>query len=340
MGTRDEQTILLALDAATGAELWATPISKVFRNRWGDGPRGTPTVAGNQVYALTGEGDLVCCERDTGKVVWSRNLTELGGKVPQWGYAESVLVDGDRVICTPGGPDGALAALDRHSGELVWQAVEMDDAAHYSSPIKVELDGETQYVQLTKSNVFGVRAATGKLLWQSDWDGRIAVIPTPIYRDGHVYVTSGYGVGCKLVSMAADEATDVYANKEMKNHHGGVLLVGDHLYGYSDGTGWVCQDFMTGELVWNDKNSLGKGALTCADGMLYCIDEDEGQVVLIEASTDGFKEHGRFTLSPQTKHRKPAGKIWTHPVVCNKRLYLHDQELIYCFDIAAAAASP
>ncbi len=340
MGTRDEQTILLALDATTGAELWASPISKVFENRWGDGPRGTPTVAGNQVFALTGEGDLVCCELSSGKVVWSRNLKELGGKIPQWGYAESVLVDGDRVICTPGGPDGALAALSRDTGALIWQSVEIDDPAHYSSPIKVQIDGETQYVQLTKSNLFGVRAATGELLWRSDWNGRIAVIPTPIYSDGHVYATSGYGVGCKLVSLADGEATDVYANKKMENHHGGVVLVGNHVYGYSDGPGWACQDFMTGELAWNDKNSLGKGAVTCADGMLYCIDENEGEVVLIEASTAGFREHGRFTLAPQTKIRKPAGKIWTHPVISNKRLYLRDQNLIYCFDIAASEAAP
>ena len=121
----------------------------------------------------------------------------------------------------------------------------------------------------------------------------------------------------------------------MKNHHGGVILLGDHLYGYSDGHGWICQDFASGEIVWNEKSALGKGAVTCVGGMLYCVEERDGTVVLAKASTEGWEEHGRFTLDPQTKLRSPMGKIWTHPVVVGGRLYLRDQELIYCYDVAA-----
>jgi len=183
-------------------------------------------------------------------------------------------------------------------------------------------------------HVVGIAAKDGKQLWSSDWPGKTAVIPTPIYHDSHVYVTAGYGAGCKLVKIEpGNKATTVYENKVMKNHHGGVILVGDHLYGHSDGSGWVCQDFKTGNEVWSERSKLGKGAIACADGMLYCLDEGSGTVALIEASPKGWSEHGRFKLEPQTKIRSPQGRIWTHPVISNGKLYLRDQDLIYCYDI-------
>ena len=177
-------------------------------------------------------------------------------------------------------------------------------------------------------------ADDGRLLWEADWPGRTAVVATPIVNNDRVYVTSGYGVGCMLIRIGQNnDVSEVYRNKVVKNHHGGVILVGDHIYGYSDGGGWVCQDFETGELVWNDKDKLGNGGVGFADGMLYCVSEQEGTVVLIEASPAGWKEHGRFTLTPQTELRKPAGKIWVHPVVVNGNLYLRDQDLVYCYDV-------
>ena len=178
-----------------------------------------------------------------------------------------------------------------------------------------------------------MRASDGKLLWQSSWTGRTAVIPTPIYSDGHVYISSGYGVGCKLVKLGGSKPKDVYVNKTMKNHHGGVIKFGNHLFGYSDGGGWLCQDFKTGELVWNEKRALSKGAIACADGKFYLVEESTGNVVLIDASYKGWKERGRFQLTPQTKQRSPSGKVWTHPVISNGRLYLRDQEMLYCYNI-------
>ena len=190
-----------------------------------------------------------------------------------------------------------------------------------------------QYIQLTQKTLVGIAADDGRVLWSYPWPGRIAVVPTPIFRGGKVYIACGYGVGCGLVKLVDGTAEEVYENKVMKNHHGGVILVGDHLYGYSDGLGWVCQDFETGEQVWAEKKALGKGAIACADGMLYCVDEGSGEVVLIEASPEGWNEKGRFKLEPQSEYRSPSGKIWTHPTIANGKLYLRDQEIVYCFDI-------
>jgi len=241
------------------------------------------------------------------------------------------------MVCTPGGAKGALAAFEKKAGKLLWQSAEFTDPAHYSSIVAADINGARQYVQITEHSVVGIAAKDGKLLWKSAFPGRTAVIPTPIVKENHIYVTASYGAGSKLVKIGpGNEASDVYENKVMKNHHGGVILVGDHLYGYSDGTGWICQNFKTGEEVWSERNALGKGAIAYADGRLYCLDEGSGTVVLVEASPTGWKEHGRFKLDPQTKIRTQQGRIWTHPVISNGRLYLRDQDLIYCYDVKAS----
>lgn len=336
MGARDDDEYLIAVNVADGSEKWAAKMAPRLGNRWGDGPRGTPTVDGDRVYGLSGQGELVCVLAADGKILWQVSMADFGGKRPNWGYCESVTIDGEKVVCTPGGSKGTLLALDKLTGRPVWQSEGIDDGAQYASIVPIDFNARHQLVQLTQQNLFAVDAATGDVLWKTDWPGKTAVIPTPIYKDGYVYITSGYGVGSKLVKLGPDNAVEeVYFNKVMKNHHGGVVLVGDHLYGHSDGTGWICQDFLTGEMVWNERDALGKGCLTCADGRLYCLDERDGTVVLAEPSPGGWKEHGRFTLSPQTEQRSPSGRIWTHPVVAHGKLYLRDQELLFCYDVKA-----
>ena len=334
LGTRDGKEILIALNANSGEEFWTAPVGPILQNGWGDGPRGTPTVDGDRVYALGGQGNIVCVGVGDGKVHWEQSMRELGGKTPGWGYTESVLVDGDKVVCTPGGSKGAIAALDKNTGKPLWQSQEFTDGAQYASIVPAQHNGTRQYVQLTTVHVVGVAARDGKLLWQVPFPGRTAVIPTPIVHDGCVYVTAGYGAGCKLVKLEADnQASEVYANQAMKNHHGGVVLVGEHVYGYSDGVGWLCQEFKTGKEVWSERKGFGKGSVSCADGMLYCLEEDSGTAALVEASPKGWKEHGRFKLDPQTDIRNPQGKIWTHPVIANGKLYLRDQDIVFCYDI-------
>ena len=336
MGAVDGKENLIAISVADGSQKWSTEMGDLLTNNWGDGPRGTPTVDGQFVYALSGQGNLICANAADGSPVWKKKMSDFGGGVPGWGYCESVLVDGDQVVCTPGGSKGAVIALNKKTGETVWQSSDFTEGAQYASVIIGVVGGQRQYIQLTQKKVVGLDPKTGAVLWVSDWPGQVAVIPTPIYSNGHVYVTSGYGVGCKLIKIGGNnKVEDVYQNKEMKNQHGGVVLIGDHLYGHSDGTGWVCQDFMTGKALWTERRKFGKGAISAADGMLYVISEDQGEVALVEASPDGWNEKGRFKLEPQTSLRKPAGRIWTHPVIANGRLYLRDQELITCFDIKA-----
>lgn len=334
IGTRDGNEVLLALDANTGKELWSASLGEILANDWGGGPRGTPTIDGDRVYAMSGKGNVASVNIADGKVLWQQGMTALGGRVPQWGYTESVLIDGDYAVCTPGGSQGAIAAMDKKTGKVVWRSTEFKDGAQYSSLVPAVINGTRQYVQLTMQSIAGVAAKDGKLLWHSPWPGKTAVIPTPIVRDNLVYVTAGYGVGCRQIKIGpGNEVTTAYDNKVMKNHHGGVILVGDHLYGHSSQPDtWVCQDFKTGEEVWNHRD-FGKGAVAYADGMLYCVAEKDGAVALIDASPKGWQEHGRFTLDPQTKIRSQRGRIWTHPVISNGKLYLRDQDLIYCYDI-------
>lgn len=334
VGSFDDEEFLLAIDAQTGEEKWRSVIGPLFVNKWGDGPRSTPTVDDGHVYAMSAEGHVVCCDQATGKEIWKIEMTEFGGAVPTWGYAESPLVDGDRVIVTPGGKQGAIIAVDKKTGELLWQSSSCRGTAHYSSIIVAEPNGQKQYVQLLMEQLVGLDPKTGKLLWSAKWPGRQPVIPTPIAEGNRVYVTSGYGVGCMLVQIAEDNSvTEVYRNKVMKNHHGGVILVGKQLFGYSDGPGWVCQDFESGESLWEEPQALGKGCVTFAGGRLIMQSEVDGEVVLVEPSDAGWRERGRFTMSPQSENRRRDGRIWTHPVVVDGKLYLKDQEILLCYDI-------
>jgi outer membrane protein assembly factor BamB len=336
LGARGETEFLLAIDVSSGKELWDLKLGEKLGNNWGDGPRSTPSVDGDNIYALSAKGDLACADK-SGKLLWKKSLVkDLGGKVPNWGYSESPLVLNDKVICTPGGEKGSIVALNKKTGDLLWQATDLKSDAHYASAVpRKAADGKLEIVQLLPDQGVGVDAETGKVRWTTSWGKPVAAIPTPVIKDNLIYFTSGYGVGCKLVEISPENKVQIrYENKEMKNKHGGVILLDGHIYGHSDKVGWMCQDFQTGEAVWRDREKkLEMGSVTYADGRMYCLGEDTGDVVLVEPSTEGWKEHGRFTLSPQTDQRKPAGKIWTHPVVSDGKLYIRDQNLLFSFDV-------
>ncbi|MBL8797702.1 MAG: PQQ-binding-like beta-propeller repeat protein [Planctomycetia bacterium] len=348
MGARNNTEQIICLDVKTGKQVWAANIGTQFNNGYGDGPRGTPTVDGNFVFGLGGQGDLVCVEKGSGKPVWKKSMQkDFGGKMMSgWGYSESPLVDGDKLVCTPGGGKGTVVALDKKTGKTLWQSSELKDDAAYSSLIAADVAGVRQYLLLTGKSAAGVAAKDGKLLWQhAKNEFRTAVVPTPIYHDNHVFITADYGAGCDLLKLTPAggkfKAEAVYTNKNMENHHGGVVLLDGHLYGCSGNsngrTFWRCLDWKTGKVLWEEGAKLKAGSLTAAGGQLYLYSQDNGTCVLLDPNPQGWKEAGRFKIPQETKVPRKQGKIWTHPVVSNGRLYLRDEDLLFCFDVRAAA---
>ncbi len=333
--TIGDANYLIAINRADGAIVWKTKVGKSGAPGWGGfaGPRCTPTVDDNRVFAVGQYGQVLCADAATGAEIWRKDYAkDFDGPLPEWGFCGMPLVDGDKVILVPGGKGGDLVALNKKTGETIWRSEELTDSIHYSSPILIEIGGVRQIVQLTVASVAGIRASDGKLLWRAARKGETAVIPTPIYHDGQVYVSSGYGVGCNLFKITADDgkfsAEESYANKVMTNHHGGVVLVGKYLYGFSEGKGWTCQDLETGKAVWQ-KHGIGKGSLVYADGLLYLRAEGgAGTVAIIKASPDGYKELSRF--DPPDRSEKNS---WPHPVVTGRRLYLRDQDVLQCYDV-------
>lgn len=336
IGEDTNSSSVVALDTADGKKVWSARLGKpgapgqpAF-----EGPRATPTVDGNLLVAVGQWGELVCLDASTGKELWRKDYAaDFGGKRPNWGYAESPLIDGDKVVITPGGAEGAVVALNKKTGALIWRSKEFTDAPHYSSLIVAEIGGERQYIQLTAESVAGIAASDGKLLWKAPRKGKVAVIPTPIYSDGYVYVTSAYGIGCNLFKITAAggkfTAEEVYASKVLGNKHGGVIKLGGFVYGHADDKGWTCQDFKTGDVKWQ-ANSPGKGSILYADGRFYLRAEDKGTLILIEATPDGFKEHGRFEQPDRSDK-----KVWPYPVIAAGKLYLRDMDVLFCYDVKA-----
>lgn len=335
MGDREGKEYVIALDLATHKKAWEVAVGPDFPNGNGAGPRCTPTVDGDLLYVLTPQGELIAMQNADGKTLWRKNLkTDFGGRMMSgWGYSESPLVDGASVVCTPGGAQGAVVALNKKTGALIWRCTAVKDAATYSSLLPAEIGGVRQYVQLSDQNVYGVAAENGKLLWSAPFKGRTAVIPTPVCKDGVVFVTTGYGVGCGAFKITAEggafKAEPLYTNKLMANQHGGVVLVGDYVYGHSDtGNRLKCLELKTGRMVWEDP-SVGKGSLTCADGMLYLrAERGAGAVALVEVTPEGYKEAGRFDQPERSNVNS-----WTHPVISGGKLYLRDQDVLLCYDV-------
>jgi len=327
-GQRGDQEFVMAYNTADGKKLWETPAGSPFRERRGHGPRGTPTTDGNRLYALSADGTLLALNVADGKKIWGYNIVEkYKGEVPHWGISESPLVDGNNLIVTPGGSDGGVVALNKTTGEPIWRS--QKDPAAYSSPIIVNYGKVRQYVVFTANAALGLNASTGELLWRYDKVvNRTANIATPIYHDGHIFVSSDYGTGCALLRLDPNtgKASEVYFNQDMKNHYSSSVLVGKHLYGFSSQI-LTAMDLMTGQVAWRDR-SVGKGSVTYADGHLYVYSE-QGRVALVEATPEAYKEKARFAV--------PQGSFntWTPPVIANGRLYLREQDTLYSFDIKA-----
>jgi outer membrane protein assembly factor BamB len=329
LGARGNTEYVLAFDAASGKRIWEVAHGRRFDNDRGDGPRATPTVDGDRVYAFGASGDLTVLEAASGKVVWAANvLSKFGGSNISWGLSESPLILSDRILVNAGGRGASIVALRKTDGSLIWRS--QSDEPGYSSAVLQEVGGIRQAIFFTGERALGVDVNDGRLLWSYNRvANRTANIATPIVRGNHVFLSSDYGTGAALLAITADgarvTAREVYFTHEMRNHHASSVLVGDHLYGFSS-TILTAMHFETGRQVWRDR-SVGKGSLIFADDRLYLFSEN-GVVGLAEANPAGYREHGRFQI------RTGSLPTWSHPVVSGGKLFLRDQDTIYAYAVA------
>ena len=335
MGNVGDEEKVVCLDIASGDEIWSVTNGSPYREGQGNGPRGTPSVVGGRVYSLGANGDFSCLDAQTGQTHWRKNiLREFGGSNITWGISESVLVDGDKVICTPGGQRATMVALHRDTGNVIWTAlVPTSPKASYSSPIAVEVGGVRQYVNYTHAGVVGVRASDGQVMWgQRESANGTANCATPVFYDGSIFTSSGYDTGgtlFRLQSRGGQTMSQVaYSTREMKNHHGGMVVVDGYLYGSSNPGVLKCIELRSNRVVWQNR-SVGKGAVSYADGHLY-VRSEQGPIALVAATPDGYEEKGRFD-QPQRSGR-PS---WSHPVIAGGKLFLRDMDNLLAYDIRA-----
>jgi len=328
-GTRGGNSVVVALNRADGKEVWSKALGRSGNDDRGPGPRGTPTVDGDRMYVLSENGDLACVKTD-GAAVWQRNiLNDFGGRQLQWLISESPLVDGPHLIVSPGGPGASMVKLDKMTGKTVWQTKELSDPAGYSSAIAADVQGVRTYFTFTAGAGVGVRASDGKLMFRYDRAAnRVANITTPVFFENKVFFTSAYDTGAGLVNLNAQNGTvsasEAYFTREMKNHHGGVVLLNGYLYGFDDSI-LTCLEFATGKRMWRDR-SVGKGSVTVADGDLY-IQSESNMLALAAASPTGYQEKGRFSIADK------GLPSWAHPVVSGARLYVRNQDSVMAYDV-------
>jgi outer membrane protein assembly factor BamB len=333
-----EDEFVLALSVQDGKRLWSTRLGKVGPNQGPNypGSRSTPTIDGDQLYALGSDGDLACLDVASGKVRWQKSFrTEFGGKAGYWAFAESPLIDGDMLICTPGGSDATIVALNKETGATIWKcAVPGGDRAAYASIIAADAGGRKQYIQFVSKGVVGVDAKTGQFLWRYDQTGKNpANITTPVAHDGYVYSGGGrIGMGGLIRLKAQNDgvvAEPVYFERGLPTSIGGAVEFGGYLYG-TNPRGLVCADFVTGKIKWQDK-CVGQASICCADGRLY-VHGENGAMALVDATPDGYHERGRFTPPEQPKHLRGV-LAWAYPAVADGRLYFRDQNVLWCYDV-------
>lgn len=353
MGARGDEEYLIALDDK-GGERWATKIGPVHdwkANAWSRGPNATPTVDGGLVFALSSKGELLCARTADGKEVWRINLPKemdgqvnaVGGGVDHfgWGYCWSPLVDGDALAFTPGGPKGLFAAVDKKTGKPIWRSTAATDAATYVSPILATIGGVKQYITVVQNGVVAVAAKDGSLLWRYTRDDPYpdVVCPSPLVKDNAVYVSVGNGGSGDLLKVQGDgksfKVELAWSEKTLANKQGGVVLIDNHVYGFSEDRNWACQDLETGQLAWPKKRTrqaIKAGSVIAADGKLYILAE-AGTVALVDATPKEFKVTSQFNLPEESKLRKARGGLWAHPSLSDGKLYVRDQELIFCYQV-------
>jgi len=337
MGEDGGTQVIICFATAEGKIVWKAKVSPTGNpdNR-GPGPHCTPACDGQVVVGTGFDGTMVCVRAANGQEMWRKKYSELGaGGMPTWGFSDSPIIDGGMVACIPGGSKGTVAALNKTNGSPVWQSGELKDGAHYTSLAMCDFGNIPQYIVFTQNTVAGIVAKTGRVAWEFKHAGQTAICSTPVAtKEGVVFASSGYGVGNTVYQVAfaggAFKATQLYTGKQLESHHGDMVAIGEHIYGLDQGK-LVCVEAKSGKVAWSDR-CVGKGSITYADGNLYCRAEGgAGSVALVEAAPDSYKEKGRFDQPDRSKLNS-----WAHPTVFGGKLYLRDQDVLLCYNVAGA----
>ncbi len=322
---------ITAFDLA-GKMLWQTESGKGWTGSY-PGERSSPVYSEGIVYQLSVVGLLGAFDAKTGREIWTLNFkgSETKGSVGVWGYSESVTIDGNNLLCMPGGKNVLCLALDKKTGKQVWATESIDDNASYCSGSIIEYKGKRMFLTMSAKYALGIDAKTGKLLWKFAYETPYDVhATTPVFLDGYVYISSGYGTQDKCFKLDDNlsAATEVWTGKNIDNHHGGVVLLNGYIYGTGDSfKGLHCLDMKAGKKVWSEK-SVTKGSITYADGMLYCYSEKGGKVTLVEANPKEFKQAGTFQVKSEGKDL-----FWNHPVVVGGKLFLRHENDLFVYDV-------
>lgn len=341
-GTKDSLDILFALDMS-GKILWQTAMGRAWKESFPDS-RATPTVEDNKVYTCSGLGDIACIDGTNGKIIWKYKASESNkGTYGRWGIAESLLIDGDKLYFSPGGPETMTIAINKTTGKVIWKSVSLNDKPGYISPILINQAGKKAIINTSLGHVFAVDASNGEILWsvpvvrpksyKPEWDLILCV--TPIYQENKVYVTGGYDVGGMMLNIANDgkSANVAWTDSILDVHHGGVVLVNGYIYGSNwlnnaDGN-WCCIDWKTGKKMWEEHWNC-KGSIISAEGLLYIYDEKKGNVGLLKANPNKFELISSFQVTQGN-----AGPFWAHPVIHNGVLYIRHTNALLAYDIKA-----
>jgi len=322
-GHKSGALLMTAVDA-NGKAKWSRSVASAFGGRPG-GSRATPTYDKGNLYIEAGKGLVGCYNAKSGRRIWTRSLSEFGGRVPGWGFSESVLIVGKLAVISPGGRS-FMVALNKASGKTVWRSGGFG-SAHYSSPIYVMHGRVPMIINGAREGLIGVHARTGRILWTKRFaSGNTANCPTPAYSKGYVFWSVGYGKGaiCVKLSASGTKAAEAWRTRDMVCHHGGFMILDGYIYGNHSG-GWTCLKLTSGEKQWYERG-VGKGSICYADGMLYLFGEGGGKAGLAECSPKGMELTGSFSVSG-------SGPSWAHPVVTGGRLYLRYADNLYCFDV-------
>ncbi len=331
-GDFDDEEMVLALDL-DGKLLWRSPNGRPWRGA-SPGSRTTPTYSQGSLYQLNPNGRLASFDARSGRELWAVDLKARFDAQPGiWGLAENLVVDGDRVLCMPGGAKGRVVALDKHSGKTLWANTQIADSAAYCSPLVVTYRGTRQLISMTQKSVVGVEVQTGKLVWSAPFVPRSPQNAlTPVFSDGYVFVACGHSSGGTVMKIDADHhtAATVWYRKDLDNCHGGAILLDGKLFGCGcrlGGKNFYCVDFLTGKTRQLDA-TLGKAGITAADGMIYCLNH-RGTMSLLAVTPEGFRIVSQFDLG-----KRPENSYLAHPVVCGGRLYLRCDQDLFAFEIA------